>query len=199
MRRPRSDHPNGADTQGSSSGSRDHRFGNRFSWATISTVVVCKRHLSSTGVQLNDDQAYLYTLRFLLERLSWLARDSHSVLDYTLAHVIRFKIEKLRDYESILRSQGEPQCKIAWQALDPKGGRIDQPNRVEMLQCADIAASATFIAFNEDQYGNVEPRYLQELSPRLYRRGAALVTSYGLKMHPWNNATKAAYPWVAAL
>jgi hypothetical protein len=34
MRRPRSDHPNGADTQGSSSDSRDHRFGNRFSAVT---------------------------------------------------------------------------------------------------------------------------------------------------------------------
>ncbi|WP_171117665.1 DUF3800 domain-containing protein [Streptomyces sp. Z423-1] len=169
------------------------------SWATISSVVVCKRHLPAGATRLDDDQAYLYTFRFLLERLSWLARDSGSILEYTLAHVVRFKLAKLRQYESILQAQNPYECRIAWQALDPKGGRLDQPSRVEMLQCADLAASATYAAFNEDRFGNTEPRYLQELSPRLYRRGAAPLTSYGLKMHPWNNNTRAAYPWVAAL
>ncbi|SKW00052.1 Uncharacterised protein [Mycobacteroides abscessus subsp. massiliense] len=33
----------------------------------------------------------------------------------------------------------------------------------------------------------------------MYRRQAGSITSYGLKMHPWNSKTKAAYPWVAAL
>ncbi|MFK0024170.1 DUF3800 domain-containing protein [Streptomyces sp. NPDC090798] len=168
-------------------------------WATVSSVVVCKRHLPAGGARLDDDQAYLYTFRYLLERLSWLARDSGSILEYTLAHVVRFKMAKLRQYESILQAQDPMECRVAWKALDPRGGRIDQPSRVEMLQCADLAASATFAAFNDDRFGNTEPRYLQELSPRLYRRGAAPLTSYGLKMHPANPSTKAAYPWVAAL
>lgn len=167
----------------------------RQSWVTISSVVVCKRHLIAT-TQLNEDQAYLYTLRYLLERLSWLARDSVATLSYTLAHILRMETSKLRQYESILRTQG---TQIAWQALNPNGGRIDQPSRVELLQCADIAASATFAAFNPDRFGNTEPRYLQELSPRLYRRGTSAITSYGMKMHPWNDSTKAAYPWVTTL
>lgn len=168
-------------------------------WATISSVVVCKRHLPAGATRLNDDQAYLYTFRFLLERLSWLARDSGSVLEYTLAHVVRFKIAKLREYESILQAQDGTECRVAWPSLDPHGGRLAQPSGVEVLQCADLAASATYAGFNADRFGNTEPRYLQELSPRLYRRGLAPLTSYGLKMHPWNNSTKAAYPWVAAL
>ncbi|MDX3100431.1 DUF3800 domain-containing protein [Nonomuraea angiospora] len=166
-------------------------------WATISTVVVAKRHISDNVLGMNDDRSYLFTLRFLLERLSWYARDHGRELTYTLAHVVRFKIEKLREYEAALRQL--PDCNIAWGSLNVRGGRIDQPQRLELLQLADLAASATFAAFEPDSYGNTEPRYLQLLSDRLYRRGTAPVTSYGLKMHPWNGSSKAAYPWVAAL
>jgi hypothetical protein len=164
-------------------------------WLKISSVVVCKAHL--TGGPLDDDNSYLYTFRYLLERLSWLARDQHRVLRYTLAHIVRFKIEKLRRYEATLKAL--PTCQVAWQALDPHGGQLDQPSRVQHLQIADIAASATFTAFEPDVFGNTETRYLHELNPRLYRRGVAPLTSYGLKMHPWSPTTRAAYPWVAAL
>ncbi|MEW2566089.1 DUF3800 domain-containing protein [Streptomyces sp. NPDC047070] len=167
-------------------------------WATIANVIVCKRHLPGG---LDEKQAYLYTLRFLLERLSWFARDlpeGPAVLTYTLAHIVRMQIAHLRQYEAALQAQP---TQIAWSALDPKGGKMDQPKRIEMLQCADLAASAAFAAFNADRFGNTERRYLEELAGRLYRRGAGstCLTSYGMKMHPWNGNTKAAYPWVAAL
>lgn len=163
-------------------------------WLTVSSIIVCKRHLG--GQALNDDLAYLYTLRYLLERLSWMARDSGRVLNYTMAHIVRFQIAKLREYEAELRQLYG--CTIAWDSLDPRGGRMDQPSRIENLQLADIAASATGAAFNKDEYGNTEARYLKEMAPRLYRRNGKLI-SYGMKMHPWNDITKAAYPWVAAL
>ena len=164
-------------------------------WMTISSVVVCKAHLDDIG--FDEDFAYLYTLRYLLERLSWFARDNRRVIDYTLAHVVRFKMEKLRAYEQILRTH--PDCQIAWDWLDPAGGKLDQPQRIELLQFADAAASATATAFELDRFGNTEQRYLCEFLPRLYRRGNGKLTSYGLKMHPWSDATRAAYPWVAAL
>lgn len=161
----------------------------------ISSVVVCKRALAP--VMPSDDHAYLYTLRFLLERLSWFSRDQGAVLDYTVAHVVRFRTAKLRDYEH--RLQRDPSCKVSWRSLNPHGGRLDQPSRVEQLQLAHIAASATFQAFEPDSFGYTEQRYLQSLRHRLYRRQPGELTSYGLKMHPWNTATRAAYPWVAAL
>ncbi len=164
-------------------------------WLTLSAVVVCKRHLGPALPA--EDHAYLYTVRLLLERLSWWARGSGHLLTYTLAHIIRFQLAKLRGYESILQAQ--PGCQVAWSALDPKGGRLDQPNRVEALQLADLAVSAIFAAYEPDPYGNTERRYLEALAPRLYRRGRGALTSYGLKMHPWTDTTRAAYPWVAAL
>lgn len=164
-------------------------------WVTVSSVVVCKRHL--TGTPLSDHQAYLYTFRYLLERLTWLARDQGCDLDYTLAHIVRFKLSKLRQYEAALRNT--PGCKVAWTVLGDRGGSIDQPSRIGALQLADTAASATFNAFEPDRFGNTEPRYLTALASRLYRRGPAPLTSYGLKIHPLTDEVRAAHPWLATL
>ncbi len=114
-----------------------------------------------------------------------------------MAHIVRFQTSKLREYENKLR--GSYDCKIEWSHLDPRGGRFNQPQSLETLQLADLAASATAAAFNPDKYGNTEERYLKEFSQRLYRRAGGHLPSYGLKMHPWQATTKAAYPWVAAL
>lgn len=162
---------------------------------TVSSVVVCKRHLKGSLIQ-DESAAYLYTLRYLLERLSWFARDRGATVDYTLAHIIRFKLSKLRQYEAALLADAE--CQIAWDSIAGPG-RLDQPSRIEWLQIADLAASATYKAFEPDQYGNTEQRYLQAMMPRLYRRPSGKLTSYGLKMHPWNSDTQSAYPWVADL
>ena len=166
----------------------------------ICSVVACKDHLPPPSPGFGQDMAYLYTLRFLLERLSWLSRDSprDGGLAYTLAHVVRFPMWKLRDYENRLRFQP---TNISWEQLDPSGGRIDQPSRAEFLQLADLAASATAAAFNPRQDdGTTNRQYITELAPVLYRRlPTSPITSYGLKMHPWNETTRAAYPWAAAL
>jgi hypothetical protein len=85
---------------------------------------------------------------------------------------------------------------IDWTAVPPAGGRLDQPNRVEILRFADAAASATFVAFEQDKFGNTEDRYLRVLIPRHWRRGTAFnaLTSSGLKVHPWSETTRSAYP-----
>lgn len=157
------------------------------------SVVVCKPHLA---VRLpTEDHAYLFTFRLLLERLSYLAADKGMQLDYTLSHIVRFKKEQLRAYEAKLR-QVAPHD-IAWRHVDPRGGRIDQPRNHDGLQLADFVASGTFAAFEPDQYGNTEQRYIREMAPRLMGRDP--VTSYGVKMHPWNERTQALYAWVSDL
>jgi hypothetical protein len=166
-----------------------------FEKLTVSSVVVCKRLLSEAPIR-DQDAAYLYTLRYLVERLSWLARDSGTSLTYTLAHIVRFKLGKLRQYEAALGR--EPHCKIAWTHIGGPGS-LNQPARVEHLQIADVAASAMYQAFEPDPYGNTERRYLEAIVPRLYRHPPGPLTSYGLKMHPWNEKAKSAYRWVADL
>ena len=165
-------------------------------FVTIASVVVAKHAIPADRRLTNSHEAYLHTFRFLLERLSWLARDASMNLDYTLAHVVHFKMEQLRAYEAKLRGLSAQSCSVRWENV-PKGGSLDQPSRCEQLQLADIAASATAAAFEPDRFGNTERGYLLELLPRLYRRPPVALNSYGLKMHPWNEVTRALHPWVA--
>jgi hypothetical protein len=120
------------------------------------------------------------------------------VLSYTLAEIGQFPLPKLRRYEEILRDL--PDCTVEWASVDAAGGSINQPQRLEYLQLADIAASATAQAFEPDAHGNVEPRYVHELRPSIYRygTGANSYTSYGMKMHPWNARSKAAHDWLTS-
>jgi len=126
---------------------------------------------------------YLWALRLLLERVSWFVDENGGTdATVTFAHVKGFKSQKLHDYRAALENTGD--VEIRWPVFTGHPFRIDAPNSVELLQIADTAASALFRAIEPDAFGNMEPRYLQELSPKLYRRGAANVTSYGLKTFP---------------
>jgi len=62
--------------------------------------------------------------------------------------------------------------------------RVENPAESKLLQLADAAASALFRAIEPDDYGNTERRYLDSLAPKIYRRGSAPTTSYGLKVFP---------------
>ena len=164
----------------------------------VISVVVSKRLLPP--VMPHEHRSYMFTFRLLLERLSWLAEDHRTTLGYTLSHVRRFPMAKLREYEHKLRDLGN-QTTIKWDYLDPHGGRLENDKKVEELQLADIVASSTQNAFEPDAFGHTENHYLLQLAPRLYRHPdpRRSITSYGLKMHPWNDAVRAAHPWIANL
>ena len=144
------------------------------------TVTVCKRRLAPKGGDYTEHHTYLWALRLLLERLSWLARDNNLDLHYTLAHVTRFPKARLREYEA--RLKGSADCKVAWTHV-PRGGAFSTPKHDERLQLADIVTSATWQAF-EEKRGFVEPRYVQEFQSLLWRRGNGNLLSYGLKIVP---------------
>ncbi|MCC8909471.1 DUF3800 domain-containing protein [Curtobacterium sp. GD1] len=169
-------------------------LGSQHDWGQVTSVIVCKRRLDGT---VNNDERYLHTFQLLLERLSWIARDRQDTVAYTLAHIVRFKIERLREFEANLKTN--PTSRIHWDALDPHGGRMVAASTEEKLQLADLAASATAAAFNPDRFGHTETRYLEQLAPLLYRGRNSPLTSYGLKLFPSDESTRAAYPWVAAL
>jgi hypothetical protein len=141
--------------------------------------------------------AYLFALRLLLERVSWYAQSTNRVATFTLSHIVRFELAQLRDYENRLRNLSG--CAIAWECLDAAGGRIDQPSRVEQLQLADICASGIGRAFESESPEGPTDMYLRAIAPSLWRGSTNTLTSYGLKMHPWNQATQSAYPWIHTL
>ena len=160
-----------------------------FSIAAVTNVVIHKNLLGQPMPAGNvsfisrPDPMYLWALRLLLERVSWYC-DEHGSGEaiVTFAHVRHFKAQKLHDYRRALSLT--PGVQIRWPVYDHHRFRIDGPSYVELLQLADITASALFKAIEPDGYGNTETRYLSDLRPVLYRRGTANVVSYGLKVFP---------------
>lgn len=162
------------------------------------SIIVCKRHLNPP--MRDTHAAYLYTLRFLLERLSWLGRENTTSTYYTLSHVRHFRVASLRTYESKLLMMGA-RTKIEWDNLSPPG-RVTNDRAVQALQVADLVASATASAFEASANAPADQRHLLALLPRAYRgnpRKENVLSSYGLKMHPWNRAVRAEHPWITAL
>lgn len=129
------------------------------------------------------DPMYLWSLRLLLERISWcVAELGGTGAIVTFARLKNFRDQKLHDYRCTLETSGE--ADIQWAVFDGHPFRIATPRDVEMLQVADITASALFRAIEPDRYGNTEPRYFRQMTSKLFRREGESVTSYGLKTFP---------------
>jgi hypothetical protein len=170
----------------------------------LTSAVLCKRGFDqpdpagNLAYITNPDPMYLWAVRLVLERVSWYVRehgDGKAIV--TFAHVRHFQSQKLHDYREALE---RADTGIHWSAFDGHPFRISSPDRTELLQVADTAASALFRAVEPDEYGNVERRYLTELLPKAYRRRTAPVTSYGLKVFPSSQcADGAPLAWMRAL
>ncbi len=160
--------------------------------SSVATVVNVIVHKDLIGQPLptgnvahisKPDPMYLWALRLLLERVSWFIDDTDGgEAIVTFAHLKGFKSQKLHDYRAALEGNGD--IGIRWSVFAGHRFRVESPKSVELLQVADVTASALFRAIEPDAYGNTEKRYLEELRPKLYRRGDAEITSYGLKVFP---------------
>lgn len=157
----------------------------------VSYVVVDKQTCSFQ----QHDIMYNYAVRRLLERISWLVDDKGGDAIVTFAHVRRFPYATLRSYLALLPSQ---QTEIRWRALTHTV-RIDQPNAVELLQLADIAASSMYAAIKPDQFGSFESTYLANISPVIYRRPPGKITSYGVNVVGKHATFTARLPWWSTL
>lgn len=154
----------------------------------LTSVVLCKRTLNTPfpdgdlAYITQPDPMYLWAIRLLLERISWFIRDNGGGTSIvTFAHLKRFPAKKLHDYREALRRSPRG---IHWPSFEGHRFRLGTPDSIEMLQIADICASALFKAVEPDQYGNIEPRYLSELRPIIYRDPRGRITSFGLKVFP---------------
>jgi hypothetical protein len=165
-----------------------------FSIDTITSVVMVKPRFAGamsaggTAFIKHIDPMYLYAVRLLLERVSWYVDENGGgPAIVTFAHLTRFPAAKLHNYRQALQ---QSPTQIRWNAYAGHQWRINHPNTIDLLQLADATASALFKAVDPDQYGNTEDRYLRALAPKLYRRGAANITSYGLKVFPTSECNK---------
>lgn len=136
---------------------------------------------------------YFYAVRYLVERISWLTRDKHNVekwggdgtVELLFSNRQGMSYEEMKDYLRHLKKQkeGGKDIQIEFDLVPFESIQTQTPGRSMGLQLADAVAGTFFNAFERDNYGNTESKYLQVLSPVLYRHSAN-VKGYGLKIMP---------------
>ena len=171
-----------------------------------SFVFVNKKLLASDGVTHSLDQTssrrlYFYLTRFLLERISWCARD-HSVtgegngrckLVFSKSESISY--DDLKQYLAKLR--GDKDVRIAWDRLEQ---RFDVAQHNDSLGCrlADAAVSGVACALELNRYGRCEETYVKHISKTIYSWNGNY-SSYGLKFFPRSPKKEKSgrYEWLA--
>jgi hypothetical protein len=142
---------------------------------------------------------YFYLTRFLLERLSWYARD-HSKQKARLIFEKRdMSYEALGKYLELLYNQ---KTEISWEYLDWQNFKVIPKGESRMLQVVDLVIGALSDGFEYTPLINLEPRYILDyLIDRFYRQGENLF-SYGLKFLPVKDPLvyyKNEYSWLKKL
>jgi len=86
-------------------------------------------------------------------------------------------------YWSRLKNDASQSTNIAWDHLELMKLSAINHDQLSGLQIADCVASAHWQAVSLDKYGVNEPRYFQEVIPKLYRYKDRAM-NYGLKFLP---------------
>jgi hypothetical protein len=168
--------------------------------ARVAAVCVHKPSLAESGKFGEPCRLHFYAVRCLLERVSWLARDIDGPAPgdggaTTLVFPDRQGIpyDRMRAYLQLLqrRQRAGQDVRIEFDRVSVAGFRTQTPNSSMGLQLADAAAGAFLNALERDRFGNTEPRYLQTLSPLLYRHEESL-HGYGFKILPTRTIADAA-------
>jgi|GEM_PF-1224917 len=147
----------------------------------VISVVFGKWDVGSARAVRASDDVYTWALRLLVERLSWFGRHRQAQTVMHFAQVKGLPPRSIADYLGGLQRQATT---IEWDHL-MMPARVDTPRNQRMLQIADTASGAVYAAFEWDEYGNTERRYLDTLHSRLWRPAGGALQTYGLKICPW--------------
>lgn len=155
------------------------------------SVIIHKPSLMEPETFQEPHRLYFYSVRYLLERVSWLCRDNKKQhkgdgsAKVVFSNRSSMPYEELRDYFRRLRRRtGYFDIRVEWSVI--KENQIfAQPARNLMgLQIADAVASSFYFAVEPSQYGHTEERYAKILKPVVYHRYGNYL-GYGLKFWPW--------------
>ena len=133
---------------------------------------------------------YRYATRLLLERISWLCRDSRvtgegdGTAEIIFSNRSIMSYENLRQYLKLLQAKSDPMdVRIDWSVVVPDTVRAVNHDQLAGLQVADAVASGFYYAVNLNRYGEAEDKYARLLLPTVYRHKEVRL-GYGLKFWP---------------
>ena len=191
---------------------RDLRHEQRIAWLhqiaagrlhTI-TIACSKRDLSQSTTLRQSPQLYHYLTRFLIERVSWLCRDTYrpnnmpgdGSAKLIFSNRSSLSYNDLRDYLTVLRDRTD--VRIHWPAIKAEQLQAFPHALRAGLQVADAVASGYSRIF-EEKYGHTDASYARILLPLAYRYWGRL-RAYGLKIFPGSVdrqiAGDAEYAWL---
>jgi hypothetical protein len=130
---------------------------------------------------------YFYYTRYVLERLSWITRDSRrqhegdGFCKLIFSRAKSLSYDALKEYLDRLRRDNT--VRIDWSAIDT--GKIEVLVHEDSLglRLADSVASGVQCAFELSRHGFCEDRYLRLMKEKFYRYNGRCL-SYGLKINP---------------
>lgn len=155
------------------------------------SVLVHKPSLKEPEKFQERYRLYFYTVRYLLERVSWYCRDHRPAkgigdgsAEVVFSNRSGMSYEELKDYLYFLqRKTGMFDVRIDWSLIKPNNITAYTPGKRMGLQIADAVAGSFYYAVQPSKYGFTEDRYALTLKPVVYsRRGRYL--GYGLKFWP---------------
>lgn len=161
--------------------------------APMRTVSVLIHKPSITEPEKFQNEAfrlYRYATRLLVERVSWLCRDTRKdnegdgSCELIFSNRSAMSYEELRNYLLHLKDKPGIDARIDWNAIRPPQVRAVNHDQLAGLQIADAVASSLFFAVNLTQYSEVEGRYFRMLRPTIYRHAKTGELGYGLKFWP---------------
>ena len=161
--------------------------------APMRTVSVLIHKPSITEPEKFQNEAfrlYRYATRLLVERVSWLCRDTRKdnegdgSCELIFSNRSAMSYEDLRKYLRLLKDKPGTDARIDWNAIRPQQVRAVNHDQLAGLQMADAVASSLFFAVNLTQYSEVEDRYFRMLRPTIYRHAKTGELGYGLKFWP---------------
>lgn len=171
----------------------------------IISVCINKRELAGDGLR-GKHRLYFYATRYLIERISWLARDRSADhagdgrVRLVFSNRRQMSYDDLRTYVERLRSAPpEADIRIHWPAISADLVEPRPHNQLVGLRAVDTVASGIRYGLELTQYGFCEDRYGRMMEPRTYRHlGRAL--PYGMKFFPGAPAqTPGRYGWIHEL
>ena len=113
---------------------------------------------------------YRYTLKFMLERASWLAAQRRQPLELVIEESLHVTVDSIREYVTRLRNDAEDGRFVDWRWVDEARITMARKDEQAQLWLADGAAHAFFQALETNRIlGGPVPIYADLLQPLLWQ------------------------------
>lgn len=155
----------------------------------IASILVHKPSLKDENLKSDHKRLYFYYGKFLIERISWICRDSKSSsADDKRCQIVFSKRSKFpyEEFSNYIRKlpDTDPKTRMAWDYIDPDLIEAIPHHQSDGCVLADVAASALTLAVESTEFDITDPRPLTVLVSRYYAP-AKVIKGNSIKLFPY--------------